>query len=148
MCVLLMEVCMNFDYIRMLSYAEVTQFITKALSAYFKTNLFVKPGNIKINTVSQQVEFEAVLSNGKYVTGKAVCTNFDCEITINAKTQTTLAYTNEWAQWVYDMLKSKDISEYSRVGEIYKADYNDHCAKVRDDKSAKAEQEFETSLLK
>ena len=138
---------MNFDYIRMLNYTEVTQFISKVLASKFNTNLLIKPNNIKSDAVSQQVEFEAILSSGDYFTGKAVCRNFDCVITINDEKQTQLNYNNEWAKWVYSTLKIKDVNAHNRIGEIYKADYNDYCQKVRDDKLAKAEQEFEISLL-
>lgn len=147
MCVLLMEVCMNFDYIRMLTIAELNEFITKALSGHFKTNLLVKPTNVKIGAIAQEIEFEAFASNGKYLTGKAVCGNFDCVITLNEQT-IDLTYNKEWANWMYKTLKTKDFNSQARVFEVYKADYNDYRAKVRDDKQDEAEQEFETTLLR
>jgi hypothetical protein len=136
---------MNFDYIGMIGYVEINQFITKVLTARYQTNLLVKPNNMKISSVAQEIEFEAVLSNGKYVTGKAICTDFQCKILINDKTE---IYTNEWAKHMFNILKSKEDGKTSRVSEIYKADYNDYCAKVRDAKHSEAEQEFENSLLR
>ena len=136
---------MNFDYVRMLGYTEIMEFLTNVLTARFKTNLYVKPINVKINSVAQEIEFEATLSNGKYVRGKAVCTDFSCKIVIDDKTKT---YTREWANYVFNVLKSKEDGKTSRVSEIYKADYNDYCIAVRDAKRAEAEQEYETSLLR
>lgn len=34
------------------------------------------------------------------------------------------------------------------MGSIYKADYNEHCEKIRDAKRAEAEKECEANLLK
>ena len=133
---------MNFDYIRMLSYTEISQFITEVLSVYFKTNLLVKPTNVMIKAVTQEVEFEAVLSNGKYVTGKAFCTDFSCKIQLDGNVQTDLGYTKEWAKYMFNILKSKEDGKTSRVSEIY------YCVKVRDAKHSEAEQEYENSLLR
>ena len=138
---------MNFDYIRMLTIAELNEFITKALSGHLKTNVLVKPTNLKVGAVAQEVEFEAFASNGNYVTGKAVCKDFDCVITIDGQSN-SLIYDEEWASWMYKTLKTKDFNSQARVFEVYKAEYNDYRAKVRDDEHAEADQKFEASLLR
>lgn len=139
---------MNFDYIRMLSYAEITQFITEVLGVYFKTNLLVKPTNVKVKAVTQEVEFEAVLSNGKYVTGNASCADFSCKIQLDGNVQTDLVYNKEWAEYMFNTLKTKTVGDKPRLNEIYKADYNDYCNRVKSEKYAEAEKEFENSLLR
>ena len=139
---------MNFEYIRMLSIDQLNQFITKALSGHLKTNVLVKPTNLKVNSVTQEVEFKAVASNGKYVVGKAVCGNFDCCITIDGKTKTTLTYNYEWADWMYSILKTKGFINQVCVHEVYKDEYNGYRAKVRDDEHTESDEKFEASILR
>ncbi|MBQ8522036.1 MAG: hypothetical protein IJ458_00040 [Clostridia bacterium] len=140
---------MNFDYIKMLTYAEIREFIVKVLTKKFSSNVVVKINNVKTSACAQQVEFELVASNGSYVTGTAYCTDFECKITINnSRRQVETTYYNEWAKWVYSVLKNKNINANSRMGVMYKADYNEHCEKVRDAKRSEAEREFEANLLK
>lgn len=151
--VLLKEVSMNFDYIRMLTYVEVKSFITKMLSKQFKTNFVVKLNNISTDSCSQQVEFEVIASNGEHVIGKATCTNFECRITLNqGKKKTDVTYTNEWAKWVYTTIKQKEFVSDSEnkciISHNFKQDYNEHCKRVRDAKLAEAEKECEANLLK
>ena len=144
---------MNFDYFRMLAYVEIRNFIAKVLNKQFNTNFIVKITRGKNSSNSQQIEFEAVGSNGTYVTGIACCSDFECKITLNQdKKQTDITYTNEWAKWVYTIIKQKEfVSDSESKGIIshnFKQDYNEHCKKIRDAKLAKAEEECEASLLK
>ena len=140
---------MNFDYISMITYVEVRNFITNVLTQKLNTNAIVKVNNIKTDARSYRVLFEVMGSNGLYITGEAVCTNFDCIITLSHnRTQTQINYARDWAKWVYSVLKAKEINGSSRMGSIYKADYNEHCEKIRDAKRAEAEKECEANLLK
>lgn len=139
---------MNFDYIRMLTYLEIKNFISKMLIERFKTGFVINLKNVKIDSRSYQVEFEAVASNGLRFYGCATCTDFDCEISLNdGRFNTKSKYNKEWAKWMYETLKSKNINN-KRLPELYKADYNDYREAIRNKKLIEAKKECESTLLK
>ena len=139
---------MNFDYIRMLTYIEIKSFIESLLKTQFKTNFIVKLGNVTTNSLLHHIEFEAIGSNGMYFNGEVTCTNFACIMKLNdKKCQMEDNYNKDWAKWLYTILKAKDFDARTRTAEIYKADYNEHCQKIRDAKRKQAEKECEASLL-
>lgn len=142
---------MNFDYIRMLTYMEINDFITKVLAKNLKTNVLVKLTNVKTDSCAQELEFEAVASNGAHIVGKAVCSNFECEISIKqAENKAKLNPSKDWAKYVHNIISQKEtlVDTKKIMSRNFKLDYNEYCMKVRDAKRAEADQEFEASLLK
>ncbi|MFQ6724238.1 MAG: hypothetical protein ACLRFE_02770 [Clostridia bacterium] len=141
---------MNFDYMRMLTYIEMRNFIAKMMKNQIGSNLVIKVNSIKGNTHGHLIEFEVITSDGKHVTGRAYCTEFECKIVMD-KTQTETIYTNDWAKFVYSIIKEKEFvsgDDKHIVSHNYKNDYNEHCIKIRNAKRAEIEQQCEQSLLK
>jgi hypothetical protein len=140
---------MLVSYAHELSFGEMVTFLERALGEKFDKKVLVKMNNIFEDSKGRVIDF-TLLTPSSTSSSTARFSNYECVMVSDDPNIGKINFKKEWAKYVCEVLSNRKVINHLNSVTVYqyRSDYNDFWSKVRKDKIAKADEEYEQNILR